>query len=302
MEESEPALKQFCTQLYLAARPSDRNMQTMDRMKKPMIFICYLLASLNNTKINAFKFQIAYYLDSAGTSNEGLNTMANIGITTTARSVDRRKKQMSDAHTKYAENALQPYEQTALILNVDDYHNIHTQRKPDTSILCDFELCDQSHNLCDGKILACGHGYHNHCLEQCQNKCVICLEYLQEEIEKNVDAVIMNMTKESADISIDATNDNTAEDDLNNVDEAIDNILVAEILLERAKISFQYVFLINIALELIIYLFSILNILLYACIRGLMMSFLARLSIENIQSIVYTYRIYSLCYSTRHHK
>ena len=66
----------------------------------------------------------------AGTSNEGLNTMANIGITTTARSVDRRKKQMSDAHTKYAEDALQPYEQTALILNVDDYHNIHTQRKP----------------------------------------------------------------------------------------------------------------------------------------------------------------------------
>ena len=73
-----------------------------------------------------------------------------------------------------------------------------------------------------------------------------------EEIEKNVDAVIMSMTKESADISIDATNDNTAEDDLNNVDEAIDDILVAEILLECAKISFQYVFLINIALELIL--------------------------------------------------
>ena len=80
------------------------------------------------------------------------------------------------------------------------------------------------------------------------------MEYLQEEIEKNVDAVIMSMTKESADISIDATNDNTAEDDLNNVDEAIDDILVAEILLERAKISFQYVFLINIALELILVL------------------------------------------------
>jgi hypothetical protein len=689
MEESEPALKHFFTQLYLAARPSDRNTQTMDRMKKLMIFICYLLASLNNTKINAFKFQIAYYLDSAGTSNEGLNTMANIGITTTARSVDRRKKQMSDVHTKYVEDALQPYEQTAFILNVDDYHNIHTQRQPDTTstswathmatilaipcpipaipcngiinpkimdsaliikhldrrfitrlgvcyydcfqrkersdeelmnqltlhsyndrlmekrsdrhiknsilidfvesnlkgitgytsalkivydqepmamylsnyaipvvadwpgqffirkavvqqfilqnrsiprfvksflpvmgplhvslnarelvflknsflfndiykgifgkhkdmgkkprpwridlilyivnmawayiaddiflkfgrtcknieflyptdllsnliplvldvyavhhregnwlayeeacmrcwsdlflrfdrrnykraplmffsdifywmetghpifnmftnnlasisdcpveiahsiirrrtakfftaqqlqkeahfifqqrhnnafqqhfvnsikypyapkqlhmlskkcavwlleafgkiyrtrnehplitetssdcintyqlpslgykitdrhlprgfvtrrkpdtsitMLCDFELCDQPNNLCDGKILACGHGYHNHCLQQCQNKCVICLEYLQEEIKKNVDAVITSMMKESADISIDATNDNTAEDDLNNVDEAIDDILMAEILLEHAKNSF----------------------------------------------------------------
>jgi len=57
-----------------------------------MGFICYLLASL----INSFKFALTYYLDSVGTSNEGLNTMANIGITTTSRAVDRRKKRMSD--------------------------------------------------------------------------------------------------------------------------------------------------------------------------------------------------------------
>ena len=67
----------------------------MDRMEKIMVFICYLLASLNNTKINSFKFALTYYLDSVGTSNEGLNTMANIGITTASRAVDRRKRRMS---------------------------------------------------------------------------------------------------------------------------------------------------------------------------------------------------------------
>jgi len=76
LEQHEPRLKDFFDQLYLAARPHERNHQIMDRMKKIMVFICYLLASLNNTKTNAFKFDLAYYLNSVGTTNEGLNTLA----------------------------------------------------------------------------------------------------------------------------------------------------------------------------------------------------------------------------------
>jgi len=102
-------------------------------MKKMMVFICYLLASLNNTKINSFKFDVAYYLDSAGTSNEGLNTMANLGVTTTARAVDRRKKKMSDMDGEYVDDVLSQHAENALVLNVDDYHNIHVQRRPDVT-------------------------------------------------------------------------------------------------------------------------------------------------------------------------
>jgi hypothetical protein len=98
LEEHEPRLKDFFDQLYLAARPHEgRSDQTMERMKRVMLFVCYLLASLNNTKINAFKFDLGYYLDSAGTSNEGLNTLANLGATTTARAIDRRKKISMDS-------------------------------------------------------------------------------------------------------------------------------------------------------------------------------------------------------------
>jgi len=88
LQTKEPSLKIFFDQLYSAARPSTRNEQTMDRMKRLMVFICYLLASLNNTNINSFKFDLAFYLDSAGTSNEGIiiNTMANLRATTTSRS------------------------------------------------------------------------------------------------------------------------------------------------------------------------------------------------------------------------
>ena len=60
--------------------------------------MCYLLV-LNNTKINSFKFELAFYLDSVDTS---------LGVTTTSRAVDRKKEQVA----KYSKNTF--------LLNVDD--------------------------------------------------------------------------------------------------------------------------------------------------------------------------------------
>ena len=130
LQEKEPS---SFFQSALFGRPMERNIQTMDRMKRLMVFICYLLALLNNTKINCFKFDLAYYLDSAGTSNEGLNTMANLGAMTTSRAVDRKKKRMSDEHEEYVKDCLVGNLEKALILNIDDYHNIHVQRQSDTT-------------------------------------------------------------------------------------------------------------------------------------------------------------------------
>ncbi|RIB25350.1 hypothetical protein C2G38_2031103 [Gigaspora rosea] len=131
--QTNEGLKNFLDQLYLAARPFERTNQTMYRMKKLIVHICYLLASLNNTKINAFKFDLAYYLDSVGTSNEGLETMTNLGVAATSRAVDRKKKKISDAHEKYVENALSKYLNRAFVLNIDDYHNIHVPQQSDST-------------------------------------------------------------------------------------------------------------------------------------------------------------------------
>ena len=83
-------------------------------MKRLMVvFICYLLVLLNNTKINSFKFDLAFYLDSVN---------ASLGATTTSRAVDREKKQVADEHEKSLENALTKYSKSTFLLNVDDYH------------------------------------------------------------------------------------------------------------------------------------------------------------------------------------
>ena len=66
-------------------------------MKRLMvIFMCYLLVLLNNTKINSFEF----YLDLVDTS---------LGATTTSGAVDRKKKQVADEHEKYVENIFKKY-------------------------------------------------------------------------------------------------------------------------------------------------------------------------------------------------
>ncbi|RIB22321.1 hypothetical protein C2G38_2033679 [Gigaspora rosea] len=134
LPQIDPSLKNFFDQLYLLARPFERCEQTMGRMKRLMVFLCYLLASLNNLKINSFKFDLAYYLDSVGTNNEGLNTLANIGITTTARAVDHKKKKISETHKEYIEKVLKNCSENSFVLNIDDYYNIHTPRQqPDTT-------------------------------------------------------------------------------------------------------------------------------------------------------------------------
>ncbi|RIB20562.1 hypothetical protein C2G38_2178951 [Gigaspora rosea] len=131
--QADKNLNNFLDQLYLVAKPLERGEKTMDRMKKLIVHICYLLASLNNSKINSFKFDIAFYLDSVGTSNEGLDTLAKLGVTTTSRAVDQKKKKVSDAHEEYVKNSLLKYPDNAFVLNVDDYHNIHVPQQSDST-------------------------------------------------------------------------------------------------------------------------------------------------------------------------
>ena len=74
LEASEPDLKDFFTQQLDHSNVTNRQWIVWRKNG----FHCYLLASLNNTKINSFKFALTYYLDSVGTSNEGLNTISNM--------------------------------------------------------------------------------------------------------------------------------------------------------------------------------------------------------------------------------
>ncbi len=91
-------------------------------------------------------------------------------------------------------------------------------RKPFTAILCDYIHCDRTNYtnyLDDCSILTYRHDYHNHCLQKCQSKCLICLDYLQIEIKKNVNALRESMIKKlNENKFIDENNENIVDNDL----------------------------------------------------------------------------------------
>ena len=67
-----------------------------------------------------------------GTSYEAINAFATAGITITARHMDRKKADLAELHDDLINTYLNRDIRKAMILDIDDYHNIHAERTLDT--------------------------------------------------------------------------------------------------------------------------------------------------------------------------
>ncbi|RIB13977.1 hypothetical protein C2G38_2196385 [Gigaspora rosea] len=83
------------------------------------------------------KSDMAMYLDAVGISNSSIDTFADLGITTTSRTVTQHKIAISKEHASTVESALAQHIENAMVLNIDDYHSIHTKRVPNTTTTSD---------------------------------------------------------------------------------------------------------------------------------------------------------------------
>ncbi len=72
-------------------------------------------------------------MNSTGVSNTSIDTFTNLGITTTFHTVIRHKTTTSEEYAETVNSALAEYSDKAMILNIDDYHSIHTKRIPNTT-------------------------------------------------------------------------------------------------------------------------------------------------------------------------
>jgi hypothetical protein len=73
------------------------------------------------------------YLDSTGASNTSIDTPADLGVTTTSRTITRCKDTAAEEHAQIVASALATHAEKAMILNIDDYHSIHTKQMPNTT-------------------------------------------------------------------------------------------------------------------------------------------------------------------------
>jgi len=133
MKEKDVRLKLFFEELYLFSNPSSKNENSRVQAKKQLLFVCYFLCGIRNKFVNDAKGELTMYLDSTGVSNASIDTLADLGVTTTSRTISRHKTNVSDDHAKTVDSKLVEHAEKAMILNIDDYHSIHTKRMPNTT-------------------------------------------------------------------------------------------------------------------------------------------------------------------------
>src|SRR3990170_3511187 len=130
LETADEDLIGFFDELYVGTNPDTKSDKTNENNKKKLVSLCYFLASINNKYINGIKVDIGSYLETSGASSSSIDTLANIGLSVSRRTVNRQKTLISEDH-QYTVNdyCLQNIE-NMFILNIDDYHNIHRRNQP----------------------------------------------------------------------------------------------------------------------------------------------------------------------------
>ena len=60
----------------------------------------------------------------------------------------------------------------------------HTLNPPNQDIFCDWNQCTLNASYTNGKVLICGHAYHDQCFENMGSKCCFCFEYFCAGIDE----------------------------------------------------------------------------------------------------------------------
>ena len=87
MEGEDVRLKSFFDELYLSTNPSSKNKDSQTQVKGQLLFICYFFCGIRNKFVNYARRDLTVYLDSTGTSNATIDTLADLGVTTTSHTV-----------------------------------------------------------------------------------------------------------------------------------------------------------------------------------------------------------------------
>ncbi|CAG8697727.1 15195_t:CDS:2, partial [Acaulospora morrowiae] len=109
MELEDERLKSFFDELYSSTNP------------------------IRNKFVNNAKRDLGMYLDSTGTPDSTIDTLATLGMSVTSCSIAYHKDAISKKHMTTVESNLADSTNNALVLNIDDYHSIHSKRMPNTT-------------------------------------------------------------------------------------------------------------------------------------------------------------------------
>jgi len=135
LESKDIGLKPFLNLLEKLINPSGRGLvdHTISQRQKGLSFLCYFLAGIGNKHISSLKKDIAMFLNHSGTSDQAIDILSNMQLSSTSRENRREKNIISSIHRDNVTRDLVKYQTNAIIVNIDDYHNIHGLRIPTTT-------------------------------------------------------------------------------------------------------------------------------------------------------------------------
>ncbi|CAG8682919.1 11311_t:CDS:2, partial [Ambispora gerdemannii] len=127
-------LKSFLNLLEKLINPNDRDLvdHTISQRQKGLSFLCHFLVEIGNKHISALKKDIAMFLDHSGTSDQAIDTLSNMQLSSISRENRHGKNIISSIHRDNVARELVKYQVNVLIANIDDYHNIHGLHIPTT--------------------------------------------------------------------------------------------------------------------------------------------------------------------------
>ena len=96
--------------------------------------IIYIMMYSQSQKSNTFQVALARVLQQFGITKQGLESLRNLGIATHPQTIKVLAKSSATTHSSnviaFIKSAIEL--KKFLIFCIDDYHNIHTQHRPET--------------------------------------------------------------------------------------------------------------------------------------------------------------------------
>jgi hypothetical protein len=103
IEARDPELQGFFDILYKSTNPIAKNKSTRQHLRTKVMFIYYQMAALRNKQVSGIKASIGLFMSGCGTSANGIDSLAGMGLSSTYQTVFNRTKEILNNHNSSVE-------------------------------------------------------------------------------------------------------------------------------------------------------------------------------------------------------
>ena len=98
IESQDPKLCGFFDILFQSMNPTQKNQATKQLLRQKVMMLYYQIATLRNKQVSGTKTAIGLFMVESGTSKNGINTLANMGMSSTYQTTYNTLKKNADNH------------------------------------------------------------------------------------------------------------------------------------------------------------------------------------------------------------